>query len=90
MVSLPYVGCVAFDVKAKTVYGGTTLYFDASEVQRLATFADLFNIATLFRLPEKGPSAGPVKTRGADVRDVSELGPSSADHVPAMMFDFVE
>jgi Holliday junction resolvase len=59
MVSLPYVGCVAFDVKAKTVYGGTTLYFDASEVQRLATFADLFNIATFFACQRRGRLLGP-------------------------------
>jgi hypothetical protein len=49
LVALPYVGTVAFDVKAKTAYGPqTTFVFDVSEVRRLAAFDRLFRITTFF------------------------------------------
>lgn len=45
LVSLPFVGAVAFDVKSKTAYDSAFL-FDADEVRRLAYFDDLFKIST--------------------------------------------
>lgn len=47
IVALPYVGAMAFDVKSKTLYEESFI-FDASEVNRLATFDQLFRITTFF------------------------------------------
>ena len=45
LVSMPYIGALAFDVKSKTAYEGVFL-FDADEVRRLAAFEDLFKLST--------------------------------------------
>jgi hypothetical protein len=47
IVALPYVGAMAFDVKSKSLYEEAFI-FDASEVNRLATFDQLFRITTFF------------------------------------------
>ncbi len=47
IVALPYVGAMAFDVKSKSLYEDAFI-FDASEVNRLATFDQLFRITTFF------------------------------------------
>lgn len=56
LVGVPGVGSVAFDVKAKSLYGGG-LIFDVDEVQRLRTFARLFHLSVFFACldPEGGP-----------------------------------
>lgn len=49
LVSLPYVGTLAFDVKCKTTYGKENTYvFDVAEIRKLVTFDRLFHIATYF------------------------------------------
>ena len=47
LVGIPHAGSLAFDVKAKSLYDGQFL-FDREEVQKLATFARLFNLAVYF------------------------------------------
>lgn len=47
LVGLPYVGLIAFDVKAKTVYDGQ-LIFDLEEVQKLALFGRMFHLTVYF------------------------------------------
>jgi hypothetical protein len=47
IVALPYVGAMAFDVKSKSLYEEAFI-FNASEVNRLATFDQLFRITTFF------------------------------------------
>jgi hypothetical protein len=56
IVSLPYIGAMAFDVKSKSLYEEAFI-FDASEVDRLATFDQLFRITTFFACldPEGSP-----------------------------------
>lgn len=55
LVGIPGVGLVAFDVKAKTVYG-EGIIFDVAEVQKLRTFARLFHLTVYFACldPEGG------------------------------------
>lgn len=45
LVALPFVGTVAFDVKAKSLYGDTFL-FDVAEIERLVLFDEIFRITT--------------------------------------------
>lgn len=47
LVGLPYVGLIAFDVKAKTIYDGQ-LIFDLEEAQKLALFARMFHLTVHF------------------------------------------
>lgn len=58
LVGIPGVGLVAFDVKAKTIYGDG-LIFDLDEVRKLRTFAQLFHLTVYFACldPEGGPAA---------------------------------
>lgn len=44
---LPFVGSVAFDVKAKSVYEGHFI-FDVDDVARLLHFDEIFRITTFF------------------------------------------
>lgn len=55
LVGIPFVGLVAFDVKAKTIYAGE-LIFDVGEVQKLRNFARLFHLTVYFACldPEGG------------------------------------
>jgi hypothetical protein len=45
LVALPFVGTVAFDVKAKSLYEGCFV-FDVAEIERLILFDDIFRITT--------------------------------------------
>lgn len=45
LVALPFVGTIAFDVKAKSLYEGCFI-FDKSEIERLILFDDIFRITT--------------------------------------------
>jgi len=58
LLGIPGVGLVAFDVKAKTIYGDG-LIFDLDEVRKLRTFAQLFHLKVYFACldPERGPAA---------------------------------
>lgn len=47
LVALPFVGAIAFDVKAKSVYDGCFI-FDVDEVARLLHFDEIFRITTFF------------------------------------------
>ena len=47
LVALPFVGSVAFDVKAKSIYDGRFI-FDVDEVARLLHFDEIFRITTFF------------------------------------------
>lgn len=47
IVGLPLVGAMAFDVKAKAVKNGQ-LIFDLAEVEKLAVFARMFQLALMF------------------------------------------
>lgn len=47
LVALPFVGTVAFDVKAKSLYGSCVI-FDVDEVARLLHFDEIFRITTFF------------------------------------------
>lgn len=56
LVGIPGVGVVAFDVKAKSIYGDALL-FDLAEVQKLRTFARLFHLTVYFACLD--PGGGP-------------------------------
>ncbi len=45
LVALPFVGTVAFDVKAKSLYESAFL-FDVAEIERLILFDDIFRLTT--------------------------------------------
>lgn len=45
LVALPFVGTIAVDVKAKTIYEGC-LIFDVEEIERLTKFDEIFRITT--------------------------------------------
>ena len=45
LVALPFVGTVAFDVKAKSLYESCFL-FDVAEIERLILFDEIFRITT--------------------------------------------
>lgn len=45
LVALPFVGTIAFDVKAKSLYEGC-LIFDQAEIDKLVLFDDIFRITT--------------------------------------------
>jgi hypothetical protein len=45
LVALPFVGTIAFDVKAKRLYEGCFV-FDVAEIERLILFDDIFRITT--------------------------------------------
>lgn len=57
LVGIPGVGLVAFDVKAKTIYGREGLIFDLDEVRKLRAFARLFHLTVYFACldPDGGP-----------------------------------
>lgn len=66
IVALPYVGAMAFDVKSKSLYEEAFI-FDASEVNRLATFDQLFRITTFFTCLDPQGSPMSVWFRVADL-----------------------
>jgi Holliday junction resolvase len=54
LVALPFVGTIAFDVKAKSLYEGCLL-FDKSEIDKLILFDEIFRMTTFLACldPEK-------------------------------------
>ncbi len=66
IVGLPYIGAMAFDVKSKTLYDDGFI-FDASEVDRLSAFDQLFRITTFFACLDPEGSTMSVWFRVADL-----------------------
>ncbi len=66
IVGLPYIGAMAFDVKSKSLYEQCFI-FDISEVDRLATFDQLFRITTFFACLDPEGSTMSVWFRVADL-----------------------
>jgi hypothetical protein len=57
LVGIPWLGLIAFDVKAKTIFGGK-LIFDLDEVRKLRVFSRFFHLTVFFACldPDGGPN----------------------------------